>query len=479
MLHIQFKKQIDQADLLIAIVGVGDPLPPFLQKIDAALNGAVLFNMKREHFQGKKEDVLEMTTNGLHPIPKIILIGSGDSSQLIPLAWQEIGGTISTMLKGHRIVIEIANGCSSNAAFGLKLRNWRFTKHHTKVKEKKIEITFLSKNPEKCARTFAEKELLSQGVILARELTVEPANHLNPETFAERCMELTKDGVVVKVYDEHALEELGAHAILSVGKSSAHPPRLVTMQWNGGKKGEAPVALVGKGICFDSGGINLKTKELVEMKFDKAGAAAVTGTLLALAKQKAPVNVVGVIGLAENMPDGAAMKPGDIITTLSGITVEVVDTDYEGRLILADCLTFAQKKFNPKIIIDLGTLTPETIAPLADEYAGLYSEDEMLTKSLFQAGQISGEKTWHLPMGPSYAKQIQSDYADIKNMGVPSFGEGAAAAEFLKCFIHPKVRWAHLDIAGVAWTLEHYPLNCKGITGYGVRLLMQYLTQNH
>ncbi len=474
MLQIHFKKQIEHEDLLIAVVGLNEPLPPLLKKIDDQLNGAISFNMQREGFAGQKDAVMEMTTNGLHPIPRILLLGAGDMAKAASLEWQEIGGTISTLLKGDHIAIAAHEDSLTDLLFGLKLRNWRFTKHLSQNNERTTQITILTK---KSADHFSQKDGLCEGVILARELTVEPANHLNPELFAERCLELKKEGIEVHVYDEHALETMGAHAILSVGKSSAHPPRLVTLRYNGGKKGTPPIALVGKGVCYDSGGINLKTEELLEMKFDKAGAAAVVGTMLAIARQKTPINLVGVIGLAENMVDGASTKPGDIITTLSKITVEVVNTDYEGRLILADCITFVQEKFKPSVIIDLGTLTPETVAPLADEYAGLYSEDAQLVHTLFKAGLISGEKTWHLPMGATYAKQIRSEYADIRNMGIPNFGEGAAAAEFLKCFIQPKVRWAHLDIAGVAWTLEHYPLNCKGITGYGVRLLVEFLKQ--
>lgn len=473
MLHIQFKNQIEQADLLIAVVGNHTPLLPILEPIGEAIS----FNRNREGFHGQKGALLEMTTNGLHPIPRLILLGVGEPSSMTTLEWQEVGGIISTLLKGNSIAIAAPEESLVEIAFGLKLRHWRFTKHFSQPVERTKEITLLSQNAQQSAENFSQKNWLCEGVLLSRELTVEPANHLNPETFAQRCLELRKDGIDVQVYNEQDLESMGAHGILCVGKSSAHPPRLVTLSYSGGKKDEPPIALVGKGVCYDSGGINLKTEELVEMKFDKAGAAAVVGTLFSLAKQKVPLNVVGVIGLAENMIDGNSTKPGDIITTLSKVTVEVVNTDYEGRLILADCLTFVQKKFTPELIIDLGTLTPETVAPLADEYAGLYSEDAELVKSLMEAGQISGEKVWHLPMGASFAKQIRSEYADIKNMGIPNFGEGAAAAEFLKCFIKPGVKWAHLDIAGVAWTLEHYPLNCKGITGYGVRLLHELLTK--
>lgn len=458
-MKIDFAKEIKEADLLIVALRENEELPPNLRQIDA-----VRFHVKKGM---RKGEIAELTTNGLHPIAKIILVGAGSGSS--SLERQEMGGLIATLLKGEKIAIQAPAEWISDLAFGLKLRSWQFTKYRTE-KPPKQTVVFLSDKP-------FEKDALCQGVVMARELTVEPANHLDPEEFAKRCAAL--DGIEVQVFDEKEIEAMGANALLSVGKGSVHPPRLVVMRWNGGKKGQPPIALVGKGVCYDSGGINLKNKELVEMKFDKAGAAVVTGTILALAKQKAPVNVVGVIGLAENMPDGASLKPGDIITTLSKQTVEVVDTDYEGRLILADCLWYAQEKFSPSWMIDLGTLTPETIAPLADEYAGLYSEDEALVKSLYQAGIASGEKVWQLPMGPRFANQIRSDYADMRNMGLPGFGEGAAAAEFLKRFIKPGVKWAHLDIAGVAWTLEDYPLNAKGITGFGVRLLVEWIHEHH
>jgi leucyl aminopeptidase len=474
LIHVQFQKDVDQADLLIVPLGVGQDLPPLLQQIDADMKGGVKFNIKRENFQGMKGEAVEFTTNGLHKIPKVILIGVGDALRLPLLEWQMVGGLLSQYLKGQKIAIIAQAESAAELLFGLKLRAWRFDKYLSKIPEDQ-EIILLTSDPEKLEKLFTAKEFLYRGVALARELTVEPANHLYPDAFARRCLELVSEGVRVEIYDETALQAMGAEAILSVGKSSVHPPRMVVMRWNGGAQEEPYTALVGKGVCFDSGGINLKTKELVEMKFDKAAAAAVTGTFLALAKFKVPKNVVGVIGLVENMVDGASMRPGDIITTLSGKTVEVVDTDYEGRLVLADCLWHVQEKFRPAVIIDLGTLTPETIAPLADEYGGLYCEDGKLTASLLKAGWKSGEKVWHLPMGPNYAKQIESEYADIKNMGIPGFGEGAAAAEFLKCFIQPGVRFAHLDIAGVAWTLAHCPLNRKGITGFGVRLLMEWL----
>jgi leucyl aminopeptidase len=468
-LKFQFKKDITQADLLIIPIDIKQDLSPLVRQIDAVIGGGV------KNFSGKKGEVIEYTTNGNHYIPRIILVGLGDSSQLKPVDIQELGGNLFSCLKGNKIAFEVPVSWVADLAFGLKLRAWKFSKYFTQNIPEDKEITFLNEDPETSLKLFAAKDFIYEGVELARELTVEPANHLYPDAFVKRCLNLQELGVHVEVFDEAALEKMGAQGILNVGKSSINPPRMVVMHWKGGDVDQAPIALAGKGVCYDCGGINIKTKELLEMKFDKAGAAVVTGVIHALASQKAPVNVVGVIGLAENMIDGASMKPGDIITTLSGKTVEVVDTDYEGRLILADCLWYAQERFHPSFVIDLGTLTPETIAPLADQYAGLYSEDAKLVASLIDSGMRSGEKVWHLPMGPLYAKQLESEYADIKNMGIPWFGEGAAAAEFLKCFIKPEIRWAHMDIAGVAWTLEDRPLNAKGITGYGVRLLLDWI----
>lgn len=467
-MNIQFHQNIIHGDILLVPLAIGQKWPAILQQMDIDMNGGVTFNM--QYFQGRGGEIVEFTTNGLHFIPKVVLIGIGDASSL-----SKVGGSLLQWLKGRKIVIAAPVEWTAELAFGLQLRSWRFDKYHTQALEEAKEVIFLSSEPVKARQLYTSKEFIYDGVRFARELTAEPANHLYPEAFAKRCLELVEEGVEVDVYDREALAAMGAEAILSVGKSSVHPPCMVVMRWNGGG-GNAPyTALAGKGVCYDSGGINLKTQELVEMKFDKAAAAAVTGLFLTLAKLKAPVNVVGVIGLVENMVDGASMRPGDIITTLSGKTVEVVNTDYEGRLVLADCLWFIQEKYQPNVVIDLGTLTPETIAPLADEYAGLYCEDGSLRTSLIQAGLISGEKVWPLPMGINYAKQIVSEYADMKNMGVPGFGEGGAAAEFLKCFIQPQVRFAHLDIAGVAWTLDHSHLNRKGITGFGVRLLLEFL----
>ena len=364
---------------------------------------------------------------------------------------------------------------AGHMAFGFLLKNWSFDKYQKNPTKKTGKtIQFICQNPEVQEKEFAYLKAIYQGVALARELTSEPANILYPEIYAERCLKLRELGIEVDVLDRDQLKKIGAHALLAVGKGSVNPPFLVALRWNGGPAGEAPVALVGKGVCYDSGGINLKSSYLVEMKWDKAAASTVVGVMQSLAKVKAPINVVGVIGLAENMPDGGALKPSDVIETLSGKRVEVVDTDNEGRLILADCLSYAQR-FSPRVMIDLGTLTLETFGALADVYGGVFSEDEILIKSLMEAGEQSGERLWPLPMGSAFAKHIQSTIADVKNGGIAGFGESSSTAEFLKCFVDEGVSWAHLDIAGMAWTKEEQLLCQSGVTGYGVRLLMEWL----
>lgn len=466
---IENREQL-QADLLVIPLFVDEKLSEELVKIDQALQGGIAFNIKREEFIGQYGRSLEITTNGKFACPKVILIGLGKRHELTPLRLQELGSLISSHLakQNERCAALDFQGLDEEVAaaivLGMLLRRLCFNKYRSE-KQRLIALKIL------CNNAAAVKDRITplyQGSAFARELTAEPANILYPEAFAERCLQLQAHGITVSVLDEEQLEEIGAHALLAVGAGSSKPPRLVAMQWNGASPDMAPVALIGKGVCFDAGGINIKTEHLTEMKWDKAAAAAVSGTLLALALMKAPVNVVGVIGLTENMPDGNALKPGDVISTLSGKTVEVVDTDNEGRLVLADCLAFAQQRYAPSCLVDLGTLTLEVMGALAGEYAGLFCEDSALTQALMAAGDRSGERLWSLPMGDAFAKQIASSIADVKNMGVLGFGESSAAAEFLKCFVRDGTPWAHIDIAGVAWSQE-------GVSGFGVRLLTEFV----
>jgi leucyl aminopeptidase len=320
---------------------------------------------------------------------------------------------------------------------------------------------------------------------LARELVTEPANVIYPETFIARVREKFEDsvfeldGVEFEILDEKAMAELGMGALLGVGQGSARPPRLFAIRWKGGKTDAKPVVLVGKGITFDTGGISIKPALGMEsMKWDMGGAAAVAGTLLALAERKAAVNVVGVCVLAENMPDGNAQRPGDVVTSMSGQTIEVINTDAEGRLVLADAMTWAQRKYKPEVMIDLATLTGAMVISLGHEYGGMFSNDDSLAGKLEAAGKATGDKLWRLPMNDTYNKIMDSQIADMKNSASRE-GGAITAACFLGRFVEEGVKWAHLDIAGMAWSDKASHLYDKGATGYGVALLDRYLADNH
>jgi leucyl aminopeptidase len=360
---------------------------------------------------------------------------------------------------------------------GMLLSSWRFDKYRTVLKNERTlsRIVILSASASQLESEFKRLNAVCEGVCYARSLTSEPANILYPAAYAERLSELEVLGIGVEILDEDDLKTVGMTGMLAVGKGSAQPSRVVILTWNGANSTNPPVAIIGKGVCFDAGGLCIKpTAHQYEMKWDKAGAGVVAGLIKSLALSQAPVNVIGILGLVENMPDGAATKPGDVITTMSGQTVEILNTDAEGRLVLADCLWYAQQRFSPSTLIDLGTMTMETFASLGNVYAGLYSNDPALTQQLKSAGESTGDWIWELPMGPFFAKQIESDIADIKNLGIEFCGENGAAAEFLKRFVK-NTPWVHLDIAGVSWTREDLPLCHKGVTGFGVRLLEEWL----
>lgn len=362
---------------------------------------------------------------------------------------------------------------------GILLASWRFNKYKTilssEEKKELSQIFVLCENPKKTEQHFKRSLAIIEGVLFARSLTSEPPNVLYPFAYAERLKELESLGVSVEILNKESLEKLGMTAILAASKGSSQEPFVAIMSWNGLNSSSQPFAIVGKGVCFDSGGLCLKpSMQQLEMKWDKSGAGVVSGLMKTLAIQKAPVHVVGIIGLIENMPDGNATRTSDVIKTMSGQTIEIVNTDCEGRLVLADCLWYAAEHFKPKAMVDLGTLTVETMACLGETYGGLYSNSKELAKELRKAGDVSGDLLWELPFGPSFAKQIESPIADIKNEGVILGGENAAAAEFLKRFVKD-IPWAHLDIAGVSWTKEDLPLAKKGVTGFGVRLLEEWI----
>lgn len=353
---------------------------------------------------------------------------------------------------------------------GLLLASFSFDSYFSEKPHAIEQIVVLYPHLEK---HYLKIKPIIEGIFYAKALTSEPPNVLFPAAYAEKLLELKNLGIDVEILDEKKLATLEMQGVLAVGNGSERPPRVVVLHWRGSE--EAPIAVVGKGVCFDSGGLCLKPwEQQLVMKWDKAGAGVVAGFLKALALAKIPRHVIGIIGLAENMPDGAAMRPGDIIKTASGQTVEIVHTDAEGRLILADCLWYANTRFQPATLIDLGTLTLETFASLGDSYAGLYANNHALAASLKKAGENSFDHLWELPMGDYFAKQIISSVADMKNLGVEYFGENGAAAEFLKKFVG-NTPWAHIDIAGVSWSGENSCFGKKGVTGFGVRLLCEWL----
>jgi leucyl aminopeptidase len=367
-----------------------------------------------------------------------------------------------------------------------RLRGWRHDAYRTRLPDDQkpsLGEIAVAGAPEGAEAAWAREAAVAEGVAFTRQLVTEPANIIYPESFVARCNDrMAGTGLVLRVLDDGEMRALGMGALLGVAQGSERPARLLAIEWNGGGEGR-PTAFVGKGVTFDTGGISIKPAAGMEdMKWDMGGAGAVAGTMLALALRKARANVIGVCGLVENMPDAGAQRPGDVVTSLSGQTVEVINTDAEGRLVLCDALTWVQREYAPAAIVDLATLTGAIIAALAHEYAGLFSNDDDLAARLTAAGQATGDRLWRFPMGATYDKMLDSAIADMKNVG-PRFGGSITAAQFLQRFIEKDAAgrstpWAHLDIAGTVWTDKPGATWDKGATGYGVRLLDRYVRDN-
>ena len=397
----------------------------------------------------------------------------------------------------HRISTELAFWCQQNEisylsvlssfspedtadlVMSIYLSSYRFNKYKTKNLDsihKLRKLTVIHTDPQKVRYFYKPLSSIISGVTLCRDLINEPSNVLTPHEFAQRCYETLKPaGLVIETFDESQMEELGMHALLGVGQGSTKQSRMVVMQWQGADSSEAPVILLGKGVCFDTGGISLKPpRNMHEMKFDMGGAATVVGTMLSIAKNHGKINVVGIVGLVENMPDGNAQKPGDVVTSLSGQTIEILNTDAEGRLVLADLLWYAQDRFSPRYMIDFATLTGAIMVSLGVQHAGLFSNHEELQNKLLSASESSGERLWPMPMDDEvFLPDIRSDIADVKNLGGP-YGGSITAAQFLKCFVND-TPWCHIDIAGTAWAHSNRQCSPKGPTGFGVRLMCQFL----
>ena len=438
-----------------------------------------------EKFKGKPNSALMVPAPRGIDADRLIAIGIGGEKDREKFNWLTLGGFIAGKVLGRTVTIVVdLPGIEATAegigdlALGARLRAYTFDRYKTKKKKDNgtsdpdtpTNLTFMTVEPSAAKKAVEAGQELAEGVNMARDLVNEPPNVLGPEEFARRAQELSKVGVEVEVLDEAALKNLGMRALVAVGQGSARESRVVIMRWMGVRDDEAPVALIGKGVCFDSGGISIKPGGGMEdMKGDMAGAACVVGLMHALASRRAKANVVGIIGLVENMPSGEAQRPGDIVTTLSGQTVEIINTDAEGRLVLADLLWYAQDRFKPKFIIDLATLTGAILVALAQEYAGLFSNNDELAERLTTAGQATGEKVWRMPLGSEYDKLIDSKFADMKNVG-GRHGGSITAAQFLQRFVND-VPWAHLDIAGTGMNAPQTEVNKSWGSGWGVRLL--------
>jgi len=363
---------------------------------------------------------------------------------------------------------------------GLKLKSYEFNIYKSKKNKRLISINVIGSKNKISAQNQLRFKALEEGTFFARDLVSEPGNILHPDEYAKRLNSLKKYGLKINIYDEKKLKKLGMNALLGVGQGSIRGSYLVTMEWNGAKNNSKPLAFVGKGVCFDTGGISLKPAKFMEdMTYDMAGSATVVGLMKTLALRKAKINAVGVVGLVENMPGGNAQRPGDIVKSYSGKTIEILNTDAEGRLVLADALTFTEKKFKPKFMVDLATLTGAIIVSLGSEYAGLFSNDEKLSKQLLTAGERVDEKLWRMPLHKNFDKLIDSKNADMQNINYVGGAGATTAAQFLQRFILNNTPWAHLDIAGMAFSKYGGALNSGGATGYGVRLLNKLLEEDY
>ena len=448
--------------------------------------GLVARAAKAERFTGKSGSALELTMpEGLN-LARLVVIGAGKAAGLEQKDLLKLGGLamgkVPLAASEATVFAELPGGAlkpaqAADLAQGVQLRAYAFDRYKTKRKEDETpparRSVMIAVGDAAAARAaYATQQAIGDGVLMARDLVNEPANVLYPEEFARRTAALKKFGVAVEVLDLRAMKKLGMNALLGVGQGSAREARVVVMRWNGGKKGDSPVAFIGKGVCFDTGGISIKPAAGMEdMKGDMAGAACVTGLMRALAARKARVNAVGVIGLVENMPDGKAQRPGDIVKSMSGQTIEIINTDAEGRLVLADVIWYTAKRFKPKFMVDLATLTGAIVVALGHEYAGLFANDDKLAERLTKAGQATGELVWRMPLGKEYDKQIDSKFADVKNTGGTRSGGAITAAQFIQRFVADKTPWAHLDIAGTGFDSRQSDINKSWGSGWGVRLL--------
>ncbi len=480
---------------------------PTATGLNTKSGGAVVKAADAADFKGKAKSSIELLALPKIDASRLIVAGVGKAADHTETDWAGVGGVILGLItqrkaKSASIIAEVTDSgdtkpeqVAANLAYGALLRHYSFKKYQKKKSsddsangdggndkggDKLERLVIHCANPDKAEAVFERHQALAKGIYLARDLVNEPANELGPVEFADRVKALEKQGLDVEILDVGDMKKLNMNTLLAVGQGSERPSRLAIMTWNGAKsKKQKPVCFVGKGVVFDTGGISIKgAAGMEDMKGDMGGAACVTGLMLALAQRKAPVNVVGLIGIVENMPSGNAMRPGDIVTSMSGQTVEIINTDAEGRLVLADVLWYAQERFKPKLIVDLATLTGAIMVALGKEFAGLYCNDEKLAADLTACSKVTGEKVWRMPLDKAFDKMIDSRFADMKNMGGRWGGSNTAAA-FLQRFVEKDMPWAHLDIAGTGMDGGRSDINTSWGPGWGIRLLDKYLADYH
>ncbi len=496
MLDIAFAKPALPKSGALALLleegaAAGSPAAELLAAADEATDGAVSRALAAAEFKGRRGQTVTVLAPGAG-LSRVVAVGLGKLDGIAARHLEDAGGQVAVALAREAAGSVAAGGLSgaqaANVAMGAVLRSYRFDRYRTtekpEDKPKLAKLTVLTGEVPKARDAWGGLKAVAEGVFLSRDLVSEPANVLTPAEMAERCRKLESLGLKVEVFGPKEMTKLGFGALMGVAMGSACEPRMVVMHWNGAGTGRGrakaakPLAFIGKGVTFDTGGISIKPAGGMEdMKWDMGGAGTVIGLMAALAGRKAKVDVVGLVGLVENMPSGTAQRPGDVVKTYSGQTVEVINTDAEGRLVLADVLWYCQQKFDPRFMVDLATLTGAMIIALGHEYAGFFSNDDELAQQLYDAGEVSGEKVWRMPLAEAYDKQIKSEIADMKNVGGRP-GGAITAAQFIQRFVNGKP-WAHLDVAGMVWSGKDAPTIPKGATAFGVRLLDRMVAENY
>lgn len=480
-----------QGDAVAYLAFEGEKGPEYPESAGAEAIAAFRRAAEAGTFKGSAGQIIELVAPAFSDAARVLCVGVGKKDAANGLGWQKAAaGLVKRLLVSGARTLSIVGApdraVAAQLGLGARLAGYRFDAYRPNLKaEKKPTLSTVAIVTDSAAGAradFAPLAARAEGVELARNLVSEPPNILHPESYAERIQELAELGLEIEVLDEPAMAKLGMGSLLGVGQGSIRGSRLCVMKWMGSKdKKSAPLALVGKGVTFDTGGISLKPGPgMQDMKGDMGGSAAVVGAMMAIAKRKAKANVVGLVGLVENMPDGSAQRPGDIVKSAAGKTIEIQNTDAEGRLVLCDVLWYAQKKYNPKAVIDLATLTGAIIISLGNEHAGVFSNNDDLVAKLTAAGKAEGEPVWRLPLGAGYDKQIDSEVADMKNIGMAGNAGSITAAQFLQRFVDEGRAWAHLDIAGTAWKPGNdNPLEPTWATGWGVRILDRLIADNY